>query len=262
MKKLLLLFSLAATSCSLAPREALDGRWVDLTHPFSEQTIYWPTAEPFVKSTVFEGVTDAGYYYAAYNFSAAEHGGTHIDAPVHFRKKGRTVDEIPVEQLTGPGIVIRIHDKVRDNRNYQLSVEDIRNWEKEHGEIPDASIVLIDTGSSKVWPDKENYMGTDERGERALKKLQFPGIHPSAARFLVEERQIKAVGLDTPSLDYGGSNRFETHQVLFEHDIPGFENVANLDKLPNRGAIIFALPMKIKGGSGGPLRIVALIPNE
>lgn len=240
----------------------LDGRWVDLTHPFSEQTIYWPTAKPFVKSTVFEGTTDAGYYYSAYSFSAAEHGGTHIDAPIHFQENGLTVDEIPIEQLTGPGIVIRIHEKVNNNRNYRLSVDDILEWEKEHGIIPDGSIVLIDTGSSKLWPDKKKYMGTDERGEDAVKKLKFPGIHPSAARFLVEERQIKAVGLDTPSLDYGGSERFETHQLLFKHNVPGFENVTNLDKLPSKGAIIVALPMKIKGGSGGPLRIVALIPNK
>lgn len=259
MKKLLFLLSLIAISCSPVPQDIFNGQWIDLTHDFSEETIYWPTSNTFTKTTVFEGYTEAGYYYTAYDFCVAEHGGTHIDAPIHFCENRNTVDEIPVEQLIGPGVVIRINEKVKIDRNYQFSVEDILEWEKENGKIPDNVILLIDTGSSRFWPNKTKYMGTDERGEEAVKKLIFPGIHPDAARFLVTNRKIKAVGLDTPSLDYGGSTQFETHQILFENNTPGFENVANLDKLPTKGTIIFALPMKIKGGSGGPLRIVALL---
>lgn len=262
MKKLLLIISLLCISCSPQKRVAFDGRWIDLTHDFSQETIYWPTANSFVKTTVFEGYTDAGFYYSAYEFCAAEHGGTHIDAPIHFAENRRTLDEIPVEQLIGPAIVIRVVDKAKENRNYQFSIDDILAWEKQHGKIPDDSILLIDTGSSRFWPNRKKYMGTDERGKEAVKKLVFPGIHPDAARFLVTQRKIKAVGLDTPSLDYGGSVQFESHQILFEHNIPGLENVANLDKLPDKGAMIVALPMKIKGGSGGPVRIVALIPSE
>ena len=251
-----------AFACSPVPRLDFNGQWIDLSHDFSENTIYWPTANSFKKSTVFEGYTDKGFYYSAYNFSAAEHGGTHVDAPIHFFEKRNTVDAIPVQQLIGPGVVIRIAKKVVTDRNYQLSVGDIQAWEKEHGTIPDNAIVLIDTGSSKFWPNREDYMGTAERGPEAVKKLKFPGIHPTTAKFLVTKRKIKAVGLDTPSLDYGGSTLFETHRILFENNIPGFENVANLDKLPVKGAMIIALPMKIKGGSGGPLRIVALLPSE
>lgn len=265
MKKLFLLLSflLIATISSFSYADDLfNGQWIDLTHEFSEETIYWPTAETFKKTTVFRGHTEAGFYYTAYNFSAAEHGGTHIDAPIHFSEGRNTVDQIPIEQLIGPGVVIRIIEKVKEDRNYQFSVKDILDWEKKHGIIAKNSILLIDTGSNKFWPNRKEYMGTDERGHEAVKKLKFPGIHPDAAKFLATERKIKAVGLDTPSIDFGGSKLFETHQILFEKNIPGFENVANLDKLPTKGFTIFALPMKIKGGSGGPLRIVAFIPAK
>ena len=250
------------TACAPVQFPKFVGQWIDLTHEFSEDAIYWPTADSFKKTAVFEGHTDKGFYYTAYNFSAAEHGGTHLDAPIHFFENRNTVYAIPVELLIGPGVVVRIADKVATDRNYQLSVGDVQAWEKEHGTIGDGAIVLIDTGSSKLWPDRKEYMGTDEQGEEGVRKLKFPGIHPATAKFLATERKIKAVGLDTPSLDYGGSTHFETHQILFEKNIPGFENVANLDKLPAKGATIIALPMKIKGGSGGPLRIVALLPTQ
>ncbi|MFT5453452.1 MAG: kynurenine formamidase [Enterobacterales bacterium] len=249
-------------SCLSVADDSLKGQWIDLTHDFSEETIYWPTAEPFKRTTVFEGHTDAGFYYTAFNFSAAEHGGTHIDAPIHFSENRNTVDQIPIDQLIGPGVVIRITEKAEENRNYQFAVMDILDWEKKHGVIPENCILLIDTGSSKYWPNKEKYMGTIEQGQEGVSKLKFPGIHPDAAKFLVENRKIKAIGLDTPSIDFGESKLYETHQILFEKNIPGFENVANLDKLPNKGFMIIALPMKIKGGSGGPLRIVALIPEK
>ena len=201
---------------------------------------------------MFEGRTDKGFYYTAYNFSAAEHGGTHVDAPIHFFENRNTVDAIPLEQLIGQGVVIRIADKVAADRSYQLSVVDVQAWEKAHGTIPDGAILLIDTGSSNLWPNRKAYMGTDERGEEAVKQLKFPGIHPTTAKFLAMERKIKAVGFDTPSLDYGGSTHFETHQILFEKNIPGFENVTNLDKLTLKGTTIIALPMKIKGGTAVP----------
>ena len=262
MSKSIALLLFLSAACSPVQFPKFVGQWIDLTHEFSENTIYWPTADSFKKTAVFEGHTDKGFYYTAYNFSAAEHGGTHLDAPIHFFENRNTVDAIPVEQLIGPGVVVRIVDKVARDRNYQLSIGDVQAWEKEHGTIPDGAIVLIDTGSSKLWPNRKEYMGTDERGEGAVRKLEFPGIHPATAKFLATERKIKAVGLDTPSLDYGRSTHFETHQILFEKNIPGFENVANLDKVPVKGATIIALPMKIKGGSGGPLRIVALLPEQ
>jgi kynurenine formamidase len=237
------------------------GRWIDLTHPFSEQTIYWPTADGFVHSVVSEGVTDNGYYYSAYNFSAAEHGGTHLDAPIHFVAGRKSVDELPVEQLIGAAIVIDVADKAHADRDYQVAVADLQHWEAQHGRIPDQCIVLIHTGSSRHWPDRRAYMGTDERGASAVRQLHFPGLHPDAARWLVDNRSIKAIGLDTPSIDFGQSTLFESHRILFERDIPALENVANLEALPPTGATIIALPMKIAGGSGAPTRIVAFLPE-
>lgn len=250
---------------SIAAADALDlrkGKWIDLTHAFNEQSVYWPTAKTFRKTTVFEGQTDHGFYYSAFDFEAAEHGGTHIDSPVHFGKNKQSTDEIPLERLVGPAAVIDVAEQASADRDYQVSVEDILEWEKQHGTIPHGAIVLFNTGSARFYPDRVKYMGTDERGEAAVPKLHFPGIHPDAATFLSNERTIDAVGLDTPSIDYGQSKDFQSHVILFEKNIPGFENVANLNRLPATGATVFALPMKIEGGSGGPLRIVAFVPDS
>lgn len=238
------------------------GSWIDLTHDFSDQTVYWPTSEVFKLTTVFKGYTDKGFYYTANNFATAEHGGTHIDAPIHFAEGKKTVDQIPVEQLIGPAIVVDVSSKALTNPDYRINVEDFTSWEAKHGKISDGAIVLLYTGYGKYWPDRIKYMGTDERGWDAVEKLHFPGLHPDAAKWLVQNRKINAIGLDTPSIDYGQSKLFKTHVILFKANIPAFENVANLDKLPPKGSYVFALPLKIKGGSGGPLRIIALIPNK
>ncbi len=232
---------------------------IDLTHPFDEHTIYWPTAEGFVLQTESQGFTDKGYYYQAGRFRAAEHGGTHIDAPVHFYKDRHTLDAIPVEQLIGPGVVIDVSRQCAADRDYQVRIEDFLTWEQKHGRRLNDVIVLLRTGFGKYWPDRVKYMGTDERGPEAVRELHFPGLHPDAAKWLVANRRIKAIGLDTPSIDYGQSTHFESHVTLFERNLPAFENVANLDRLPETGFTLIALPMKITGGSGGPLRIVAVL---
>lgn len=261
-------FLLVISSIYLAiltyPASALDlsnGKWIDLTHPFNAESVYWPTAKTFTKTTVFKGHTKGGYYYSAFNFEAAEHGGTHIDSPIHFAEGKYATDEIPLESLIGAAVVIDVSRRVADNRDYQISVEDILDWERQHGKIPQDAIVLFDTGSAQFYPNRQKYMGTDQRGEAAVSELHFPGIHPDTATFLARERTIKAVGLDTPSIDYGQSKDFKTHVILYQENIPGFENVANLDTLPPTGATVFALPMKIEGGSGGPLRIIAFVPG-
>ena len=235
------------------------GRVVDLTYAFDANSVYWPTAEQFKLETDFEGVTDKGYFYSAYRYSAAEHGGTHIDSPVHFAKGHYTVDQLPLEQLMGAAIVVDVTKQCAANPDYLISVADFQNWEKVNGRIGSGTIVLLRTGFGKYYPDRKKYLGTDERGAGAVAKLHFPGLDPAAARWLTQNRSIKAIGLDTASIDYGQSTLFESHRVLFEKNVPAFENVANLDQLPVKGFSIIALPMKIKGGSGGPLRIVALL---
>lgn len=237
------------------------GAAVDLSHPFDSSTVYWPTAGSFQLEKDFEGTTEQGFYYSAYKYCAAEHGGTHIDAPVHFAKGRHSVDQVPLEQLMGQGIVVDVSKQSETNRDYQVTTADFQNWEKQNGKLPAGAIVFLRTGFGKHYPDRVKYMGTDERGAAAVPKLHFPGLHPETARWLVANRQIKAIGLDTPSIDYGQSTLFESHRILFDKNIPAFENVANLDKLPVKGFTIIALPMKIKGGSGGPLRIIAIVPR-
>ncbi|MDN3669107.1 cyclase family protein [Echinicola jeungdonensis] len=235
------------------------GKLIDLTYEFSEETVYWVTSKEFELEEVAKGQTEKGYFYSAYNFSGAEHGGTHIDAPIHFAENGQSVDEIPLENLMGKAIKIDVSEKASQNPDYQVSQFDLEFWEAEHDQIPDGSIILLQTGFGKKYPDKMEYLGTDQRGPEAVKDLHFPGLAPDAAKWLVEERNIHAIGIDTPSIDYGQSQNFGTHVALMTANIPAFENVANLEKLPAKDFHIIALPMKIKGGSGGPLRIVAIV---
>ena len=237
------------------------GEVVDLTHPFDARTVYWPTdREGFVLEELSAGVTEQGYYYAANRFCAAEHGGTHVDAPVHFAEGRPTLDEIPVEQLLGPGVVVDVSPAAASDPDYQVTVSDFEAWEARHGPLPGGSIVLLRTGHGRHWGDRARYLGTERTGPEAVSELHFPGLHPDAARWLVERRSIGAIGLDTPSIDYGQSTLFESHRVLFERDIPAFENLAQLDALPEKDFFVVALPMKIRGGSGGPLRAIAILP--
>jgi kynurenine formamidase len=255
------LVMLLSTCTGTEVHELENGEWIDLTHAFSEETLYWPTSSTFRLDTVFVGETEGGFYYESYEFFTAEHGGTHLDAPIHFYENRNRVHQIPVDQLAGGAVVIDVTAAVSEYRDYHIGVADVTNWEARYGEIPYGAIVLFHTGMGQYWPDAERYLGTTKRGEEGVAELSFPGIHPDTAQWLVENRNIKAVGLDTPSLDYGQSQTFETHRVFAEQNIPGFENVANLDRLPATGAFVIALPMKIRDGSGAPLRIVAHVPG-
>jgi len=256
------LLALIGTSFSCKNSQPFsNGRWVDLSYEFSSETIYWPTAESFRLDMVSAGMTEKGYYYAANNFSAAEHGGTHLDSPIHFAEGAKTVEQIPVEQLIGEAIVIDVTEQALENHDYLIGIPDFENWESKHSRIPDNAIVLLNTGYGKFYPDKQKYMGTDQIGEEAVSQLHFPGLDPRAAEWLINNRKISAIGLDTPSIDYGQSTHFQSHRILFAQNIPAFENVANLEMLPPTGSFVIALPMKIKGGSGAPLRMVAFIPE-
>jgi kynurenine formamidase len=253
--------ALVAASCA---RPADQSRWpggtlVDLSHDYSDQTVFWPTAEPFKLEKVADGVTPQGYYYAANNFATSEHGGTHLDAPVHFAKGHWSVEQIPLDRLTGEAVVVDVTPASASQPDYRVATSDFTAWEAANGQIGPGAIVLIRTGYSKFWPDAAKYLGTAERGEAAVAKLHFPGLHPDAAKWLAETRNVKAVGLDTASIDYGQSTLYESHRILYARDIPAFENLTNLDQLPARGAIVIALPMKIKGGSGAPLRAIAIL---
>ena len=244
-----------------AAREAagLAARAVDLTYAFDETTIYWPTDQGFRWEKTKWGTSPGGYWYASASYAASEHGGTHLDSPIHFGAGQAAADEIPVSRLIGPAAVIDVTKACAEDRDYRLAVSDLTAWEGAHGAIPPGAIVLVRTGWGRFWPDKARYLGSDKPGDTA--GLHFPGIAPEAAEWLVAHRKIAGIGIDTASLDHGPSRDFRAHRVLNGAGLYGLENVARLDQLPPTGAIAIALPMKIKGGSGGPTRIIAILPR-
>jgi len=243
-----------------AARQFAAGTWLDLTHPFDAETIYWPTEPGFRFEPGNNGPTAKGYYYAANRFATAEHGGTHLDAPRHFAAGRHTVDQIEPERFVGEAAVIDVTAKCAANPVYEATVDDLVAWETRHGRQLLDVIVLVRTGWAARWADRERYLGTAAKGPEAVKALRFPGLAPEAAKWLVEHRRVKAVGIDTASIDHGPSTLFGAHVTLCTANVPIFENVAALERLPEHGAFIAALPMKIAGGSGGPLRIVARLP--
>ena len=240
------------------PSTINEAKAIDLTYSFDENTIYWPTAQPFKWEKESWGKSAGGYWYTAARYAASEHGGTHLDAPIHFGEGKVSIDEIPPSRLIGPAVVIDVRQACEKDADYRVTVNDLTTWEKNNGQLPAGAIVLAHTGWGRYWPDKKRYLGTDKAGDTA--NLHFPGYSREAAEFLAHQRQIDAVGIDTPSIDYGPSKDFIAHQILNGANIYGLENVAHLERVPPAGATIIALPMKIKGGTGGPVRILALLP--
>jgi kynurenine formamidase len=235
-------------------------RLVDLTHAYGSDTLYWPTSPSrFVLEELAHGKTEGGYFYSAYRLCTPEHGGTHLDAPIHFAEGKRTADQIPLEQLIAPAIVIDVSGKAAADRDYRLTPEDVLAFEQRHGRIAAGTIVLLRTGWSRFWPDPKAYLGDNTPGDAS--KLSFPSYGVEAARMLVEERRVGVLGVDTASIDYGRSTDFMVHRIAAARDVPGLENLTNLDQLPATGATVVALPMKIAGGSGGPVRVVAMVPQ-
>ncbi len=233
--------------------------FVDLSHAFGDETVYWPTdTAGFALEELAFGETEGGYFYSAYSLATAEHGGTHIDAPIHFLEGGPDVASIPLRRLIGPAVVIDMTAQAADDVDYRLTVADVEAHEAEHGRIESGSLVLLRTGWSARWPDALSYLGDDTPGDAS--QLHFPSYGEAAARLLVEARGAAALGADVASIDYGASTDFIVHQIVAAANAPGLENLTNLDRLPACGATVIALPMKISGGSGGPLRAVALVP--
>ena len=257
----LLLSSAAAAAQTQRPPIDLQGvRVVDLTHPFDEKTLYWPTSPTTFKlDRLSYGKTEAGFFYASNAFCTPEHGGTHLDAPIHFAEGKRTADQIPLEQLIGPAVVIDVSAKAAADPDYRMTLEDLRAWEAKHGAIQPGAIVLLRTGWGARWPDRKRYLGDDKPGDAS--NLHFPSYGAEAARVLVEQRKVGVLGVDTASIDHGPSKDFIVHQIANGANVPGLENVAHLEELPATGVWVIALPMKIAGGSGGPVRIVALVPR-
>ena len=249
----------AAPSAPPSAPDLRTARVVDLSHPFDERTLYWPTAPSgFKLERLHYGQTDGGFFYSANAFCAPEHGGTHLDAPIHFGEGRWPVDQVPVDRLVRPAIVIDVAAAAAADADHRLGVDELRTWEARHGRIPEGAMVLPRTGWSARWPDRKRYLGDDTPGDAS--RLHFPSYGADAARILVADRKVTALGVDTASIDHGPSKDFPVHQIVAAANVLGLENLTGLDALPPTGAWVIALPMKIAGGSGGPLRAIALVP--
>lgn len=233
---------------------------VDLTHPFTPETLYWPTSPSgFRLDELAYGPTPGGWFYSSYAFAAPEHGGTHLDAPIHFHEGGRTADQIPLEQLVSKAIVIDLSARAAEDRDARLSVDEVTAFEQQHGRIPAGAFVLLKTGWDRHWGNRMAYFGDTTAGDAS--RLHFPGFGVDAAKLLIEDRQVTGLGIDSPSIDYGPSADFLVHRILSAKNGIALENLTGLDALPPIGATVIALPMKIAKGSGGPVRVIGLVPR-
>jgi kynurenine formamidase len=258
----------AVLACGLAwgllsatPAGALDLTGVeriDLTHAYDENTVYWPTSPSgFELEHLSAGHTEGGWYYSANSFCSPEHGGTHLDAPIHFAEGAHTNEAIELERLIAPAVVIDVSEAATADPDHALTLAEVEAFERANGPIAAGSMVLLRTGWDARWPDRKRYLGDDTPGDAS--NLHFPSFGAEAARFLVEKRGVALIGVDTASIDIGASTDFQVHRIAAARNVPGLENLTGLGKLPATGATVVALPMKIAGGSGGPVRVVALV---
>jgi kynurenine formamidase len=253
------IFSHAQTNSSAAACPLLFGipsghtRVIDMTYVINDHSPSWPGDDhPF---SVVVTNTPAKDGYLTRKFTMLEHYETHMDAPAHFPPGKETLDQIPIQHFFGPGIVIDVRDKVAKNPDYRLTPEDVQAWEVRHGRIPAGAIVMLRTGWASRWPDQKRYRNMDAKGV-----MHFPGYSVAAAKFLIS-RHVSGLCIDTLSIDYGPSANFEVHRTTLPAGLFHVENVANLDQLPPTGAFIIAAPIKLEGGSGGPVRVFAILPD-
>jgi kynurenine formamidase len=227
-------------------------RVLDLSYAISDKLVPWPGDAKFFEATVNATIEKNGYFTRS--FWMLEHYGTHLDAPAHFPPGKTTVDQIPVKQLFGPAVVIDVRAESAKDADYQLPAAQVEEWEKRHGRIPDGAIVLLRTGWASRWPDARKYRNQDAKG-----KMHFPGFSMEAAKLLVE-RKVSGLGCDTLSVDYGASGDYAVHHLSLGAGLYHLENLADLSELPETGAFVVVAPIKLEGGSGGPVRVFALLP--
>jgi len=233
------------------PSTTQAARVVDLGHALAAADPSWDGTPAFSREIVATIEKDG---YQAAKFATEEHFGTHVDAPSHFVSGGWTVDEIPADRLIRPAVCVNIAEKVRGDANYRLTVEDLRSFERAHGQIPEGVTVLIATGWDDRWPLTHGEYMNMKDGVR-----HFPGISVEAATLLANDRHVAAIGIDTPSIDYGMSEHFEAHRVTLAMNIYHIENATGLTRLPATGFTVVVAPLKIKDGTGGPARVLALV---
>ena len=227
-------------------------RVLDLSYAINDKLVPWPGDEKFFEATVNASVEKNGYFTRS--FWMLEHYGTHLDAPAHFPPGKTTVDQVPVKQLFGPAVVIDVRAESGKNADYQLGASRVEEWEERHGRIPEGAIVLLRTGWASRWPDAQKYRNQDAKG-----KMHFPGFSVEAAKLLIA-RKVSGLGCDTLSIDYGASEDFAVHHLSLGAGLYHLENLADLSELPETGAFLIVAPIKLEGGSGGAVRVFALLP--
>ncbi|XP_060561344.1 isatin hydrolase-like [Ruditapes philippinarum] len=238
--------------------EALDVKVVELSYELGPETLFYPGSPPFVLTILHRGITGA-YWFELNKFEAGEHVGTHLDAPSHFSEGKLRMHEIPMEKLIGPGVIIDVKDKVEGNPDFKVSIGDIIAWEMKHKKIPECAIVIMNSGWGKNYPNKALTFGTPTPEDPST--FHYPGWHTETVDWLIKTRHVCVVGTDTPSNDPGDSTSFPVHQTLGAANVPGLENVANLDSVPESGSTIYVAPIKLKDGSGAQARVFATFSN-
>ena len=227
---------------------------VDMTYAINDKLPAWPGDEHPFEAKVNATVEKNGYFTRS--FCILEHYGTHMDAPAHFPPGKAFLNEIPEMHFFGPAVVIDVRPEAVKDSDYRLTVVRVEKWEAQHGRITPGSIVLLRTGWSSRWPDQTRYRNMDAKGV-----MHFPGYSVNAAKLLIERGAV-GLGIDTLSIDYGASKDFEVHRVDLPAGLYNLENLANMDNVPEAGAFLIAAPMKLEGGSGGPVRVFAVLPEK
>jgi len=227
-------------------------RVLDLSYAINDRLVPWPGDERVFEAKVNASVEKNGYFTRS--FWMLEHYGTHLDAPAHFPPGKTTVDQIPTKQMFGPAVVMDVRAESGKDADYQLTFARIEDWEKRHGRIPEGAIVLLRTGWTSRWPDVRKYRNQDAQGT-----MHFPGFSQEAAKLLIE-RKVSGLGCDTLSIDHGASSDYAVHHLALGAGLYHLENLADLSELPEIGAYLIVAPIKLEGGSGGPVRVFALLP--
>jgi kynurenine formamidase len=249
------LFSQKTTEDSLLAGIA-DGRTrlIDLSYAINDKLVPWPGDEKWFEAKVNATVEKNGYFTRS--FWMLEHYGTHLDAPIHFPPGKTTVDQIPAKQFFGPAVVLDVRSESAKDADYQAPAAAIEAWEKKHGRIAPGSIALLRTGWSSRWPDAAKYRNQDTQG-----KMHFPGFSAAAAKLLIS-RKVSGIGIDTISADHGASEDFAVHHLVLGAGLYQLENLADLSEVPEAGAFLVVAPIKLEGGSGGPVRVFALVEQK
>ena len=229
-------------------------RVLDLSYAINDKLVPWPGDKRWFEAQVNATVEKNGYFTRS--FWMLEHYGTHLDAPIHFPPGKTTVDQIPAKQFFGPAVVLDVRVEAAKDADYQAPASRVDEWEKEHGRISEGSIVVLRTGWALRWPDVQKYRNQDAQG-----KMHFPGFSADAAKLLIS-RKASGIGCDTLSADYGASEDFAVHHLVLGAGLYQLENLADLGALPEAGAFLVVAPIKLEGGSGGPVRVFALIGQK